>query len=118
MKYKRLILFFGNILILSLVISPLTVCADEIKKHNYKPKQGYVPNKATAIKIAVAVWIPIYGKKHIKGEKPYNTILKNGVWHVSGSFPKATNGGIRVGGVAVAEIAKNDGHIIRISHGK
>jgi hypothetical protein len=31
--------------------------------HNYKPAQGYVPDAATAIKIAVAVWEPIYGQE-------------------------------------------------------
>ena len=115
MKHKKLII---SILTLLLAISSLALGAEGIKKHNYKPKQGYVPDKATAIKIAVAVWIPIYGEKHIEREKPYRAILKDGVWHVYGSLPKAANGGVRVGGVAVAEIAKDDGHIIRISHGK
>jgi hypothetical protein len=37
--------------------------------HNYKPSQGYVPNAETAIRIALAVWEPIYGKKQIDSEK-------------------------------------------------
>lgn len=40
-------------------------------------------------------------------------ILKDGVWHITGSLVP-----VRPGGVAVAEIAKDDGRIIRISHGK
>ena len=40
--------------------------------------------------------------------------LENGIWHVSGSLPK---GSVK-GGVAVAEISKSDGRIIRVSHGK
>ena len=32
-------------------------------EHNYKPLQGYVPDAATAIKIAVAVWGPIMVKR-------------------------------------------------------
>lgn len=33
--------------------------------HNFKPASGYVPDEATAIRIAVAVWEPIYGAEHI-----------------------------------------------------
>jgi hypothetical protein len=92
--------------------------ASEDQKHNFKPAAGYVPNEETAIKIAVAVWIPIYGKGQIEKEKPYTAILENGVWYVSGSLPKARTGEIIVGGVAEAEINKTDGRINRISHGQ
>lgn len=40
-------------------------------------------------------------------------ILRDGVWYVEGSLPKGL-----VGGVAIAEIAKDDGRILRISHGQ
>ena len=97
---------------------PLTaviVLAAETAKHSFKPKDGYVPDAKTAIKIAVAVWEPIYGEKQIAGEKPYSASLDtNGVWIVEGSLPK----GMVKGGVAIAEIAKDDGRILRVSHGK
>jgi len=89
------------------------VLAGEESKHNYKPKPGYVPDAETAIKIAVAIWEPIYGKKLIAGEKPYVAELTNGIWTVQGSLPKNT-----VGGVAIAEISKDDGKIWRVSHGQ
>jgi hypothetical protein len=87
-------------------------------KHNYKPIEGYVPDEATAIRIAVAVWIPIYGEKKIEGEKPYRAKLDNGVWTVEGSLPKSKGSGIVLGGVVEAEIAKDNGCILRVSHGK
>ncbi|MEY2575605.1 MAG: hypothetical protein QOF80_1092 [Verrucomicrobiota bacterium] len=31
----------------------------------YKPANGFVPDEATAIKIAVAIWTPIFGKAKI-----------------------------------------------------
>jgi len=34
----------------------------------YKPPKGYVPDAATAIKIAEAVWILIYGEETLKGQ--------------------------------------------------
>ncbi len=90
------------------------VCAGEGRKHSVMPAAGLVPTAATAIQIAVAVWTPIYGKQHIQNERPFRATLQNGVWTVTGSLPKQFN----VGGVAVAEIAKRDGRILRVSHGK
>ena len=86
--------------------------ADEAR-HNAIPKTGAVPNEATAIKIAVAVWEPIYGADKIADEKPFRATLADGVWTVQGSLPKGW-----MGGVALAEISKADGRILRISHGK
>jgi len=84
-----------------------------LKKYNWKPKEGYVPSKEVAIKIAIAVREPIYGKEKIEKEKPHNATLENGIWYVSGSIPEGWTGG-----VAEAEIIKENGKIIRISHGK
>lgn len=81
-------------------------------KHNAMPKAGVVPNEATAIRIAVAVWEPIYGTDKIAAEKPFHAKLTDGVWTVEGSTKH------QKGGVALAEISKADGRILRISHGK
>jgi len=83
-------------------------------RHNAMPgAAGVVPDEATAIKIAVAVWEPIYGVDKIAAEKPFRATFADGVWTVQGSLPKGW-----VGGVALAEISKADGRIIRLSHGK
>ena len=81
--------------------------------NSYKPPSGYVPDEATAIKIAMAVWEPIYGTDKIAGEKPFHATLRDGVWMVEGTLPKGYSGG-----TAIGEISKDDGRIIRISHGK
>src|SRR5262249_47337930 len=61
--------------------------ADESTKHSAKPPAGFVPDAKTAIKIAAAVWEPIYGEKEIAREKPYTARLQtNGIWVVEGSF--------------------------------
>ena len=100
--------------IASLVFSlAMPVLAQDGAGHNYKPPAGYVPDAATAIRIAVAVWEPIYGKKQISSEKPYHATLKDGVWVVEGSLPDDA-----LGGVAIAEISKSDGTILRVSHGQ
>ena len=87
--------------------------AETKPKPDNKPKGGYVPDAATAIKIAVAVWTPMYGEEQIASEKPYRATLSNGVWFVEGSL--TTN---YVGGVAEAEIARDDGRILRVIHGQ
>lgn len=43
---------------------------------SYIPPQGFVPDAATASRIAEAVWIPIYGEKHIAAEKPFKVTLR------------------------------------------
>lgn len=88
-------------------------CTSTQPKHNYKSLYGYVPDETTAIAISVASWNPIYGAEKIAKEKPYKAELKRDIWVVTGSLPEGY-----VGGVAIAEISKNDGTILRISHGK
>ena len=77
----------------------------------FRPQNGYVPDEATAIDIALSVWTPIYGKEHIENQKPYSAILVDGYWVVSGSLPKLMRGG-----VAHAVIEKNTGQIIYVIH--
>jgi hypothetical protein len=91
----------------------LAGCGTALSPHSFKPLAGVVPDKATAIKIAEAVWIPIYGGKELEREKPFHAELTGTVWQVSGTLPPDTKGG-----TAVAEISKIDGRILRISHGK
>ena len=83
-------------------------------RFSVQPKNGMVPDSATAIAIAVAVWNPIYGKDHIAGESPYEAKLTSGVWTVNGSLPK----GMTDGGVAEIDIDQYSGRILRLSHGK
>jgi len=100
------------ILAISIFIAGLA-SAEETKKHNYIPGAGYVPDSETAIRIAEAVWLPIYGES-IKEKEPFTATLKEGIWIVRGTLPKEYD----VGGVPVAEISKENGQIIRVSHGK
>jgi len=87
--------------------------AAETGAFSFKPKDGFVPTKEVAIKIAVAVWEPIYGVERIAAEKPYQAHLTNGVWIVEGSLPQGA-----IGGVAEAQISKDDGKIVSVSHGQ
>lgn len=94
-------------------IANASVLAADEGRHRFEPAAGVVPDEATAVKIAVAVWEPIYGAKNIARQKPYRAKLIDGVWTVEGTLPKK-----RVGGVALVEISKSDGRILRITHGR
>ena len=77
----------------------------------YMPPSGFVPDSATAVRIAVAVWIPIYGGAQIRSEQPYVAKLSGDVWMVTGTLPRGS-----FGGIAEARIAKNDGRILFVIH--
>jgi hypothetical protein len=87
--------------------------AAEPGQHTVEPASGYVPDQRTAIRIALAIWEPIYGREQIEKQKPYRATLREGVWVVEGSLPEGW-----LGGVALAEISQRDGKVLRVSHGK
>lgn len=88
----------------------------------YKPPQGYVPDSATAVQIAEAVLVPVYGKKQIESEKPLTAKLEKDVWTVSGTLqcPDGKGGTTTqcVGGTAEVQISKTDARIILMMHYK
>ena len=76
------------------------------------PKNGFVPDKDTAIAIAYAVAVPVYGKKQVDWELPFRTELKDGVWMVLGTLHCDSC----AGGTLVVEIEKDSGRVIHMTH--
>lgn len=109
MKYK--FGFFGLLLAASLVSA-----------QEPRSAKGPVSDGETAIKIAEAALIPVYGKKHIRSEEPFVAELKDDIWAVHGTLrcPDGKGGttALCVGGVAMVKISKADGRIISMVHGK
>ncbi len=86
-----------------------------------------VPDKATAIKIADAVLVKMYGERTIRRERPLVATLEGDVWTVQGTFRPPVSSGTpkkdvaaldAKGGVALIEISKIKGCILRVTHGK
>jgi hypothetical protein len=86
-----------------------------------------VPDKATAIKIADAILAKMYGEKTIRRERPLVATLEGDVWTVQGTFKPPVPPGTSKnnlasldakGGVALIEISKSKGCILRVTHGK
>lgn len=110
MKYGRTLICVALSLVL---LGSISMFAFGIENSSYPPKNGFVPDEATAIRIAEAILIPIYGEEEIKNERPFHAVLKNQVWIVEGSLPEGM-----LGGVAVVELSKKDGQIMKVNHGK
>lgn len=81
-----------------------------------QPKSGFVPNAETAVKIAEAVLVPVYGEKKILAERPFKAKLEGDVWTVSGSLLCGTPQ--CAGGTAEVKIAKSSGQILQMVHYK
>ena len=108
-------------LFLILLLGSLVSCKSNkhsIKEYNISNNLtlNYVPNADTAIKIAEAIWLPIYGDD-ILTQKPFIADLRDGVWYVSGSLVGLPNEKI-VGGVAYIEIQQSDCKILKVTHSK
>lgn len=84
----------------------------------YKPKEGYVPDSVTAVRIAEAVLIPVYGGKQIETEEPFTAKLKGGVWTVQGTLHCPDGSPICKGGVAEVKLSKDDARILAMTHYK
>jgi hypothetical protein len=105
-------------LLLSLLLGALNVSYAQIvtdgpngKSRVHTPKGGIVPDAETAKKIAEAVLVPIYGAEAINQQKPFDAVLKKGVWHISGKILRGV-----LGGSFQMEIIQKDGRVVRIFH--
>jgi hypothetical protein len=78
------------------------------------PDYGFVPDKKTALKIAKAVWMPIYGKKKQMWNK-YQVKLKDDIWYIESINMVHIFLGIHGGGPFI-KIDKKDGTILNVSH--
>ena len=82
-------------------------------EHSYTPPEGFVPTSEVAVGIATAVLGPIYGSDRIQRQLPLIAHLEGDRWIVEGSHAEGTRGG-----VARIEIARADGCILRVTHGR
>lgn len=84
--------------------------------HEAKPYKNYVGpvvDSSVAVKIAIANWVPIYGKKVFTSRPFKSRILNDTTWVVTGSL----KGGVP-GGYPVIRINKLNGKILEITHTK
>ena len=71
---------------------------------------AFVPDEATAVAIAEAVWRPVFGDG-IDESRPFRAVLDGGVWVVTGTLPEGV-----YGGVPHAHVRRHDARILRLFH--
>jgi hypothetical protein len=74
------------------------------------PKSGIVADADTAMRIADAVWTPLYGTTAVAGQVPLKAELRFNVWIVTGSSPPED--------ALFAFILQADGRILSIGRGE
>lgn len=76
------------------------------------PKDGFVPDASTAIRIAEAVAIAQWGEKQIAAERPFKARLRGDVWTIKGTLhPQGV-----FGGTAVIQLSKINGAVLFAIH--
>jgi hypothetical protein len=87
-------------------------CNNDVDQGYHNPNvDGFVPDEETAVRIAEAVLLPIYGSE-IKDYKPFTVELLDSVWHVKGDRHA------EFGGVIHLYIGKKDARIHRFKREK
>jgi hypothetical protein len=103
-------------------ISCIVVLLAAANAQSYAPKDGFVPDSTTAVTIAEAVLVPVYGKEKVESERPFKAKLKNSIWTVNGTLHcSGGKGGVTtdcVGGTAEVKLSKVDGRILKMIHYK
>jgi NTF2 fold immunity protein of polymorphic toxin system component len=105
--------------LVALLLVPRLAGAQRSPPQATVPPRGFVPDSITAVRIAVAVWIPLYGESEIKTKQPFVATLKDSVWTVTAT-PHSTayillGGTIIEGGAPVAKIVQRDARILLAS---
>jgi hypothetical protein len=75
------------------------------------PKSGVVPDAETAEAIALAIAIPVWGKKTVESELPLLAELEGNVWTVIGKSPSRG-----VGGELIIQLDKRNGAVLSLLH--
>lgn len=99
--------------VLTLAISQVALAQSSARRlPSVAPRGGFVPDTITAVRIAEAVWVPIFGEKAVEEGRPFVVRLRAGIWEV-----RAARRGV-LGGSLEIDIAKKDGRVLRVWRGK
>lgn len=110
---KNIIKKIRNWILLLLLTGILVFILQGNKVDPIQPHPDCVPDEQTAIKIAEAIWYPLYGDA-IFEQKPYYVQLEDGFWIVTGSIPDTTF----FGGTAYIKFQKSDCKVVNVYHTK
>jgi ATP-dependent Clp protease ATP-binding subunit ClpA len=72
------------------------------------PKAGCVPDAQTAIRIAEAVWDPLYGTETVSKQRPFRADLIDDVWTIRGTPSDPAQRSL------IAKIERSDGRLLQL----
>ena len=75
------------------------------------PSNGIIPDEVTAVKVAEAIFLPVFGQEEVTEFLPYHAQLKDGIWTVYGTLKPNSRGG-----TPQLKIQKKDGKVLDIWH--
>ena len=75
------------------------------------PKEGLVPDKETAIKIAEVILFRLYGEEDIITQKPYKVKEDDDIWWISGTLKEN-----ELGSAFNIAISKQTGAVLHLEH--
>ena len=75
------------------------------------PKEGLVPDKETAIKIAEVILFRLYGEEDIITQRPYKLKEKDDIWWISGTLKKN-----ELGSAFNIAISKQTAAVLHLQH--
>ena len=75
------------------------------------PKNGVIPDEATAVGVALVIFKPIYPQEEVDLFLPYHAQLKDGAWTVYGTLKSGSKGG-----TPQLQIRKEDGKVLDVWH--
>lgn len=77
---------------------------------SYRPANGFIPDRDTAIRVAKAILIPVYGEKTVGSEEPLSAALDGDVWTVKGAAHPYPSGNAEI------KLSKSEGTVLFLSH--
>jgi hypothetical protein len=85
--------------------------SETLGKAGFIAEEGFVPSAEVAEAIREAILFPIYGKRTILSERPFQATLKGATWIITGSAPRdhPPHGAGCAGGSAEGRISKKTG---------
>jgi hypothetical protein len=113
------LIFVPCVIALILMLPATAQQTAKTHRNKYTPSHSYVPDAATAVKIAEAVLVPVYGEQKIVSERPFTAILEGSVWTVEGTlYCGDGKPGSCLGGTATVKLSKDDARILFMMHYK
>jgi len=106
MRFCRFLALIASLFVTTLLLG-------QTRPHSYSPREGFVPDEKTAIRVAEAVLSSIYSDERIQAQRPFSAKLERGVWVVTGHLPEGSDGG-----VAEIKIDKKTCEVLHVTHGK